>query len=52
MATPMPGSEELVLDGEPRDVVARRYLTDRRGHIAREDFDPVTGAFLMRVHEV
>ena len=39
-------------DGEPRDVVARRYLTDRRGHIAPEDFDPVTGAFLMRVHEV
>ena len=39
--------------GNPEgEVLERRYLTDRRGHIADEDFNPVTGEFLMSIHQI
>jgi len=39
-------------NGEPRKIVTRRYLSDRRGHIAPDDFDPCTGVFQMSVHKI
>jgi hypothetical protein len=37
---------------EPRSVTERRYLSDRRGHIAPEDFDPETGVFRMVIRQI
>ena len=44
--------EASVPTTEPRKIIARSYLADRRGHIALNDFAPLTGGFQMQIHKV
>jgi hypothetical protein len=39
-------------DQEPRQILERRYMSERMGRIDEADFNPVTGEFLMTLHKL